>query len=113
PTYRRSLHAALPISLYDVWEWQVPAHSAAPVHLAVLDAPSTAKKVAQAKQAIADAGDRPAILITNYESVWRNPLGDWLLEAGLDLVVLDESHRIKSPGSKVSLYCQRLGRTVP
>src|SRR5690606_41085309 len=84
PTYRRSLHAALPISLYDVWERKVPAHSAAPVHLAILDAPSTAKKVAQAKQAIADAGDRPVILVTNYESVWRDPLGDWLLEAGLE-----------------------------
>jgi len=111
--HRRVLVVCPKSALYDVWERQVPAHSAAPVHLAILDAPSTAKKVAQAKQAIADAGDRPVILVTNYESVWRDPLGDWLLEAGLDLVVLDESHRIKSPGSKVSLYCQKLGRAVP
>src|SRR5690606_13244254 len=111
--HRRVLVVCPKSALYDVWERQVPAHSAAPVHLAVLDAPSTAKKMAQAKQAVAGAGDRPVILVTNYESVWRDPLGSWLLEAGLDLVVLDESHRIKSPGSKVSLYCQRLGRTVP
>src|SRR5690606_39670364 len=110
---RRVLVVCPKSAQHDVWERQVPVHSAAPVHLAVLDAPSTTKKAAQAKQAIVDAGDRPVILVTNYESVWRGPLGDWLLEAGLDLVVLDESHRIKSPGSKVSLYCQRLGRAVP
>ena len=28
-------------------------------------------------------------------------------------MVLDESHRIKSPGSRVSLYCTALGKRVP
>src|SRR5690606_8984510 len=111
--HRRVLVVCPKSAVYDVWERQVPVHSAAPVHLVVLDASSTAKKVAQAERARADAGGRAVILVTNYESVWRDPLGSWLLEAGLDLVVLDESHRIKSPGSKVSLYCQRLGRAVP
>ena len=30
-----------------------------------------------------------------------------------DCVVLDEAHRIKSPGSRVSLYCTALGKQVP
>lgn len=111
--HRRVLVVCPKSALHDVWERQVSVHAAVPVYLVVLDALSTAKKVAQAKQAIVAAGNRPVVLVTNYESVWRDPLGDWLLKAGLDLVVLDESHRIKSPGSKVSLYCQRLGRTVP
>lgn len=57
------------------------------------------------------------VVIVNYESVWRKPLGDVLYGAAkdglLDMVVLDESHRAKAAGSKVSKYLAMLGRRVP
>lgn len=57
------------------------------------------------------------VVIVNYESVWRKPLGDVLYKAAkdglLDMVVLDESHRAKSAGSKVSKYLAMLGKAVP
>ena len=58
-----------------------------------------------------------AVIVCNYDSVWRRPLGDLLCRAAdgglLDLVILDESHRAKAAGSKVSKYLAMLGRRVP
>ena len=32
-------------------------------------------------------------VVVNYDSVWRGELGDVILKAGFDMVILDESHR--------------------
>ena len=57
------------------------------------------------------------VVVVNYEAVWRRPLGDVLYQAAkdglLDMVVLDESHRAKAAGSKVSKYLAMLGKEVP
>ena len=49
-------------------------------------------------------------VVVNYDIVWRQPLGDKLLNLEFDTVILDESHRAKSAGSKVSKYLAMLGR---
>lgn len=51
-------------------------------------------------------------LVVNYESVWRDPMGDFLRGAGIDMVILDESHRAKAAGSKVSKYLALMGKSV-
>lgn len=57
------------------------------------------------------------VIVINYDSVWRKPLGDYLVRLAdrhvLEMVVLDESHRAKAAGSKVSKYLAMLGRRVP
>ena len=64
-----------------------------------------------------DSGRFTDVIVVNYDSVWRKPLGDVLYEGAkrglIDMVVLDESHRAKSAGSKVSKYLAMLGRRVP
>lgn len=59
--------------------------------------------------------DKTLIFICNYESVWRKPLDKVLFykKLGIDCVICDESHRIKSPSSKCSRFLARLGKTVP
>lgn len=52
------------------------------------------------------------IIVVNYDIVWRTPLGNYLLKADLDMVILDESHRAKSAGSKVSKYLAMLGKRI-
>ena len=52
------------------------------------------------------------IVVVNYDIVWRQPLGELLRKLNFDLVVLDESHRAKSPGSKVSKYLGMLGKAT-
>lgn len=52
------------------------------------------------------------ICVINYESAWREPFATWAKDVGFDLVVLDEIHRIKSPGGKASKYFGQLAKTV-
>lgn len=102
-------------AMVDVWARQVPMYSHIPIDVVVLNESTAAKKMEQAKAALVRAEEvgRPIVLVINYESVWREPLGSFFKQARLDCVVLDESHRIKSPGSRVSLYCAELGKRVP
>lgn len=51
-------------------------------------------------------------VIVNYDSVWRGALGDYIIKHHFDMVILDESHRAKGAGSKVSKYLAMLGRRV-
>lgn len=54
----------------------------------------------------------PTAVVVNYESAWREPMADLLLKTKWDLVILDESHRIKAPGGKASMFCGRLRRAA-
>lgn len=51
-------------------------------------------------------------IIINYDSVWRAPMGDLILKSNINMVILDESHRAKAAGSKVSKYLAMLGKRV-
>ena len=53
-----------------------------------------------------------SFVVINYDSVWRKELGEAVLKADFDMVVLDESHRAKAAGSKVSKFLTMLGRRV-
>ncbi len=55
------------------------------------------------------------ILICNYEGVWREGVDKTLLKKsfGIDCIICDESHRIKTPGSKVSRFLSKLSGVVP
>lgn len=52
------------------------------------------------------------IVVINYDSVWRKELGDLILKSNFHMVILDESHRAKAAGSKVSKYLAMLGKRV-
>lgn len=52
------------------------------------------------------------VLIINYDSVWRRPFNESLIKTRIDCVICDESHRIKTPSSKCSMYLARLGKYV-
>lgn len=47
--------------------------------------------------------DRPCAIAVNYEAAAREPLRSWLLNHQWDVIALDESHRIKSPGGAQSM----------
>ena len=49
-------------------------------------------------------------VVLNYESVWRKELGDVVQKCGFDMVILDESHRAKAAGSKVSRFLALVGK---
>jgi SNF2 family DNA or RNA helicase len=98
-----------PASVVDVWAREVPKHVEDPDSRFVVAA-STArqvvKRVREAKDAIerAEATGRTAIVVTNYESFTldSSPFLIFATSRTWDLLVLDESHRIASPGTKTS-----------
>lgn len=107
-----------PLSVVDgVWANQFALHAGCECIVTILGskAGSVAKKTERAKQdrVIAESKNVPHIVAINYESMWLEPFGSWALKTPWDCVVGDEIHRIKAAGSKVSLYCARLGRHVP
>ena len=109
--YRRVL-IICPLSVVSgVWRGEFAKHSAAPWTILPLARATVKAKQAQAEAALASS-ERAAVVI-NYESVWREPFGSWARKQPWDLLVLDESHRIKSPGGVASRYCSRLSDRVP
>lgn len=53
------------------------------------------------------------IAVISYDRFWREPYKTWIKKANFDLVVLDESHKIKSPASKAAKFAHQLTKIVP
>lgn len=99
----------------ETWEKQFKLHAREPadvIQLLGINGKQQAKiikKLCQRRREGTHSG-RVVILIT-YSSIWRKPLGDLLADKLFaDCVICDESHKIKSPGSKCSRYLAKLGR---
>ncbi|MCW5981967.1 MAG: DEAD/DEAH box helicase [Bryobacteraceae bacterium] len=108
----RRVFIACPLRVIPVWLGQLERHIATPMVVVNLDedAGSVAKRqeLAAEKLKLAEALDRPFVVLVNYESAWREPLASWSAERTWDLVILDEGHRVKAPGGKASLFFKRL-----
>lgn len=57
--------------------------------------------------------DRPLIAIVNYESMWLNPLAELLTSMPWDVLICDESHRLKAPKGKQAAFAARIARLIP
>lgn len=66
----------------------------------------------QAAVSFAEPG-HPLLVTVNYEAVWRNPLGPLIESIKWAGIVLDESHRIKSPGGRSSRWLAKLATRHP
>lgn len=99
-----------PSSVVDVWPREFAAHAGEPWLVAALSKGTVAKRLELAKGLIASsAGQRVAIVI-NYEGVIQKAFKEWALTVAWDYLVLDESHRLKSPTGVTSKYAAKLGR---
>lgn len=100
----------------DVWPGQIRLHSDFDwTSIIPLQHLSMEGKKNELRLAMKVPKDRTLIFICNYDSVWRKPLDKmWLYKRlGIDCVICDESHRIKTPGSRCSCFLSRLGKAVP
>lgn len=106
-----------PKSVMAVWPEQFARHAGNNKYAILpLVKGSVAKKVDTAENflKLQEVCGKQAIVVCNYEMVWRPPFDSWAINfAKFDLVICDESHRIKAAGSKVSRYLSRLGDKVP
>ena len=121
----RRILIVCPLSVVDVWPSEFKRHAGKPIYVKALKG-TVAKKVKDAQEALAtaEALDLPCVLVINYESVWRPPFGPsyneknrmieqgFAMEAGFDLVVADEVHKVKSSGGIASKFLAKLGQKV-
>jgi len=119
----QSVLIVCPKSVIQVWPYEFEKHGFTQYKILTLDKGTVAKKAQVAKQFIEGHTHtkEPFVIVINYESIWRPPLGpvynkaNQLINAGLflktswDCIVSDECHRISAPGSKVSFFMKRLG----
>ena len=102
-----------PAKATRVWVKQFPEHSVDQSILVInLFKYSGKEKVAIVKKTLKDRQTgQKLVFIINYDSIWRQPFRSFIKDkVKLDAIICDESHRIKSPSSKVSKFLQVLGR---
>ncbi|MCL4783436.1 MAG: DEAD/DEAH box helicase [Bryobacterales bacterium] len=108
----RRILICCPLRVVPVWQQQIARHLDLPLIVVTLDdrVGSVAKKrkLAEEKLKLAEATGKPLVVLINYDSVWRAPFCEWAEKQRWDLIVADESHRLKAPGGKASLAFKRL-----
>lgn len=102
-----------PKPVMNVWPREFDKYGAVGIHcesLAARRSSDTLKQRAQyAKDAIArHDGTDTLVLIVNYEAAWQGDLGKFLASQTWDMVICDESHRIKSAAGKASRYLSNI-----
>ena len=70
---------------------------------------SAKKEMADKLLRYTGAGNQIAVVLINYEAVWRDPFAKWALAQKWDLVVMDEIHKVKSPSGRCSRFVAKLG----
>ncbi|WP_447983808.1 DEAD/DEAH box helicase [Nitrospira sp. Nam74] len=108
----RSVLIMCPKRVIQVWPYQIDLHAASPLTVVPLDEGSIRAR-AEWLSTCWNGGAVPVVAVVNYEAVWREPLKSYLLRMSWDAAILDESHRIKAPGGKISQFCAQLGDRVP
>lgn len=111
--YLRSIDAqriliVAPLWVVGVWKREIPRLPLG--HYQVLAV--TEGLVPQRASAVRSfARDKHQIVLTNYDSYWREPLRSALLKWGPDAVVLDEGHRIRHRGTRQARFAHKLAES--
>lgn len=115
----RRVLVVCPKAVIPVWRREIGKYSSCGEFEVTERFPSdtVAKTAGKFEAVLSTTGESVRVMVVNYDSVWRRPLGDVLYGAAkdglIDMVVLDESHRAKAAGSKVSKYLAMVGKAVP
>lgn len=101
-----------PLSVVGIWPREFRTHAGVGYNVIPLNEGSVEKrtKVAQACVELARRRNEPIALVINYESAASGAFAKWSLAQNWDLIVLDESHKIKAPGGKRSMHFSHLGK---
>jgi SNF2 family DNA or RNA helicase len=74
---------------------------------------STKSRAKKFKSAMTLGPKMQRVVVVNYDSVWRGELAKAIGSHKWRAIILDESHRVKSPGGKASRWLASLARANP
>lgn len=96
-----------PKSVMGVWPKQFREHGVREYDFWIGNTRSTAQaKAADLTRFLLRPSPRPKVVIINYDTAWRSHMGALLRQMEWDVEVLDESHKLKSPGGKASTFAK-------
>lgn len=114
--HKRTL-VVCPLSAISVWPKEIKKHTikGTKIRAIPLNKRSTDERMKYMNMELrkAEAHNEQAVVIINYDVVYYDNVKSALEEADFDLMVTDESHRIKAPGGSQSLACYRIGKKIP
>jgi len=97
-----------PANVVPVWPEQILDHwPLGNVHVEALQAGTLMKKRVEAAAFAIKRVEHVAIVV-NYDAVWRPALAKIVKSVEWDALILDESHRIKDPKGRASLFCAEI-----
>jgi len=99
-----------PKSVMPVWMGQFIEHARGNYKIVCPFKGSTRQKLSTCKSHMESLPRAPCIYVLNYDAVWRGELGKWIAAQSWNLIVLDESHRIKAHNSNCSKYLATIGQ---
>lgn len=100
-----------PKKVVDVWPAQFKQHSVKNPTVAALKDGSNLLRTKRAQQVMRTVrGNACAVVVINYDSARNDPFREWSLNQTWDLIVYDESHKIKAAGGATSRYCATVSR---
>jgi SNF2 family DNA or RNA helicase len=105
-----------PKSVISVWPDQFALHAGSQEYMIWHDKKgrldSRAKKMKDFVQLCKVKGKK-AIVVINYDAVWRKTISKIIESLDFDACILDESQRAKSHNSKTSKFLGKLGKKIP
>ena len=102
-----------PASVVPVWPKEFAAHADFPHTCKALEGPvkKRIEQLQEAGSAQEAGGKKPlTVVVINYEATWR--MEEALIAWKPDMIIADESQRIKTPGARQSKSLHKLGRTA-
>ena len=111
-----------PKSVMQVWQNEINKFSSN-FEIQIFNKGTVAKKAQEIRHFLTQTANRNKIVVINYETAWREPLGEIrknnrIINAGLlreikwDFIILDEAHKICRASSNVSKFCGRLAESA-
>jgi len=98
-----------PKTVVTVWPSEFLKHAAGSQFSVLTPKGATTARIKEISEfMVKNRGRR--VVVLNYDVIWRKALLNLLRSISWDVVILDESHRAKSAGSKTSLACFMLGK---
>jgi len=101
-----------PKSVIAVWPKEFEKHARVRPKVLALDEGGLKKRLTTLDHALTYTNG-PVVAIINYEAVWQGDMGKYIKAVDWDMVVCDESHKIKSHArsARASTYISRLSAT--
>jgi len=100
-----------PKAVVATWPEEMETHCARPFRVIALPKGPVKKRAAEATKAW---GTQPegcvTVYVINHEAVWREPFRTFVLKRQWDLLVVDECHRAKAPGGRLSKFLHTAGK---